>query len=75
MPDRDTVTRALDAAARAGSNKFSELDPYAPATWPDVAAEVVRAYLDALDPAEVQKMPDVYIHTVDVEDIIKAVRP
>lgn len=40
------TSAALQKAADAGSDLFAILAPYAPNTWPLVAAAVVRSYLD-----------------------------
>jgi hypothetical protein len=78
MPDRDTVTRALGAATvplnAADADVFAVLgDP----RLRDLAAEVVRAYLDALDPAEVLVAVDTDYDSqaAVVADVLHAVRP
>jgi hypothetical protein len=71
MPD--TVTRALDAAADAICPHFGT----ACRLCRTVTRQAVRAYLDALDPAEVGarmgwELPP---NTLIIRDVLKGVRP
>jgi hypothetical protein len=73
MPDRDTVTRALGAANVVLGDEI-EHSQY---IGRDSAARIVRAYLDALDPAEVLVAVDTDYDSqaAVVADVLHAVRP